>query len=89
MLVHIEETSLTNTLKVKPFNESANKLFSSERERTYWTFFGKAIARIHPLYGDVQVNVLKTTWLEEWNLSPQTVLRNNITSIKTLCDVCV
>ncbi|GFV36285.1 transposable element Tcb2 transposase [Trichonephila clavipes] len=52
-----------------------------------WDYLGRAIARIHPPPRDV--NGLKTAFLEEWSLIPQTVINNVISSLKTRCDMCV
>ncbi|GFX74436.1 transposable element Tcb2 transposase [Trichonephila clavipes] len=52
-----------------------------------WDYLGRAIARRHPPPRDV--NGLKTAFLEEWSLIPQTVINNVISSLKTRCDMCV
>ncbi|GFU94735.1 transposable element Tcb2 transposase [Trichonephila clavipes] len=52
-----------------------------------WDYLGRAIARRHSPSRDV--NALKTALLEEWNLIPQTVINNVISSLKTRCDMCV
>ncbi|GFV29305.1 transposable element Tcb2 transposase [Trichonephila clavipes] len=68
MLVHIEQTSLMNSLKVKTLSEYLGQQTLPDLNpiENLWDYLGRAIARRHPPPRDV--NGPKTALLEEWSL---------------------
>lgn len=80
----VDEYLKSKAIERIPWSAKSPKQNSIEN---FWNYLGKANARRHPPSRDV--NALKTSLLEEWNLMPKTVVNNIIAIMETRCDMCV